>query len=89
MEDKDNEIYYNYCKVTTLEDKILINELVKAAILYMKNKGINESADALYSLALKMLVLHWHDNREVIGKADKLAFSLESILFALKYGAKK
>ncbi|PGC90076.1 DNA-packaging protein, partial [Bacillus toyonensis] len=27
----------------------------------------------------------WHENREVVGKAEQLAFSLQSILVQLQY----
>lgn len=59
---------------------------VAAAELYLTNAGIvKDETNALYCLAVKMLATHWADNREVIGKADKLAMGIDSIISQLKY----
>jgi uncharacterized phage protein (predicted DNA packaging) len=78
-----------YLRIDGTEDDILLSSLILAAKEYIKNATgieIDETKD-LHKLAVSLLVAHWHENREVIGKADKLAFSLESILFQLQYGS--
>ena len=51
----------------------------------MLNAGVKNFENDLYKLAIKMLVLHWYENREVIGEAKKLAFSLDNIITQLQY----
>ena len=63
-----------------------INDLISAAKIFLSNAGVNEQLESnLYKLAIKILVAHWYENREVAGKADKLAYSLDSIITQLKY----
>lgn len=63
-----------------------IQDLINAAEAYLTNAGIAvDEMNELYKLAVKMLVSHWYENRQPIGKADKLAFGLESIISQLKY----
>lgn len=70
-----------YCR--TDED---LTALVDAAKLYLTNAGITATeSNALYCLAIKMLVVHWHNNREVVGSADKLALGIDCIISQLKF----
>ncbi|PHF88964.1 DNA-packaging protein, partial [Bacillus toyonensis] len=39
----------------------------------------------LAKLATRILIAHWHENREAVGKAEQLAFSLQSIFVQLQY----
>lgn len=79
----------DYAKVEDQEESSQIESLTIAAKNFLKNAGINITAEMesneLYKLAIKILVTHWNENREVIGKADKLAYSLDSIIGQLKY----
>lgn len=71
---------------STSED-IDITALIIAAENYIKN-GTDKTFDntnELAKLAIRMLVSHWYTKREIVGKADKLAYSLDSILFQLTY----
>lgn len=71
------------------ESKEEISNLVNAANIYMSNAGIEVTEkmknNELYKLAIKVLVTHWNENREPTGKADKLAYSLDSMIAQLKY----
>lgn len=62
-----------------------VTAFVNAAESYLKNAGIaiNES-DALYGLAVKMLVSHWYDNREPVGTASKMEYGLAGIIAQLQ-----
>ncbi|HBF0961167.1 TPA: phage gp6-like head-tail connector protein [Clostridioides difficile] len=75
-----------YLKIDNDEDDNLLKSLIESAKVYLINAGckIYEENDLL-KLAINLLVGHWYENREVMGKADKLAFSLESIIIQLKY----
>ena len=75
----------NYMRIDEDYDDSLINSLIEAANLYMLNAGVKNTENDLYKLAIKMLVLHWYENREVIGEAKKLAFSLDNIITQLQY----
>ena len=73
-----------YCK--TSED---LSEFLEAAEIYLANAGIPEDeTNALYRLAVKILVSHWYDNRQavVIGTISKnIEYSLQNIIAQLKY----
>lgn len=76
-----------YLRVDGSEEDMLITSLVGAAEQYIKN-ATSKSVDAkseLAKLAARILIAHWYENREAVGKAEKLAFSLQSILVQLQY----
>lgn len=78
----------NYARLDIDEDDILLNSLIESAELYLKNAGVKNTKDDLYFLALKMLVLHWYENREsvLVGSiSKKLEFSLSNIITQLTY----
>ena len=75
----------NYMRIDEDYDDNLINSLIESANRYMVNAGVKNFENDLYKLAIKMLVLHWYENREVIGEAKKLAFSLDNIITQLQY----
>ncbi len=77
----------SYLKVTDNEENDLIEGLQKAAEEFLANEGVQVSYDRkLYSLAVKLLVAHWYDNRMV--QSDKpytnLSYSLDAIVLQLK-----
>ena len=75
-----------YLRVDGTDEDVLISSLQLAAEIFIVNVGVDKDyTNDLYKLAIKLLVLHWYDSREVVGKADKLAFSLETIIFSIKY----
>lgn len=75
-----------YLRVDGDEDDSVLADLKKAAEEYLSNAGVAKNYDKeLYKLAIKLLVSHWYENRAIVGKADKLAFSLDSIILQLKY----
>jgi len=68
------------------EDDNLIASLQFAAEQYLNNAGVvKDYSKDLYKLAISLLVTHWFENREPTGKADKLEFSLSSIITQLRY----
>ena len=75
-----------YLRVDGTEDDGMITNLLTSAAMYIENAigEVNSESD-LYKLAMMLLVCHWYERREVVGKADALKFSLESILQQLKY----
>ncbi len=74
-----------YLRIDHDDEDILLDTILKSAEEYLKNAGCIVTQGELYSLALKILVSHWYENREVVGKAEKLAHSLDSIITQLKY----
>lgn len=79
----------DYLKLDEDTDERELNALIRSAEIFIKNTGVNITEELkqneLYKLAIKILVTHWHENREPVGKADVLPFSLTSIIVQLKY----
>ncbi len=79
-----------YLRVDGDEENNSITGLIEAAEMYLVNAGCalkdaNGKPINLAKLAVKQLVVHWYENREPTGKADRLAFSLDNIIAQLKY----
>ena len=75
-----------YLKIDSNDEDVTVQALITSAELYLKNAGVLEDyQNELYDLAIKMLVLHWYENREIIGNAQKMAFSLDNIITQLQY----
>lgn len=75
-----------YLRIDTGADDAAITTLITAAEEYLKNAGaVLSSTNELSKLAVKILVVHWYENHEPIGKTDKLAYGLESIITQLQY----
>ena len=78
----------NYMRIDEDYDDNLINSLIEAANIYMVNAGVKNLENDLYKLAIKMLVLHWYENRDVvlIGSISKnLEFTMKNIITQLQY----
>lgn len=76
----------DFLRIDFDEDDDYILSLKSAAESYLKNAGIVVSySNSLYILAIKLLVSHWYENREVIGNDKKMAYSLCNIITQLKY----
>lgn len=76
----------NWLRVDDDYDDVTITGLQLAAEQYLNNAGVvKDYTNELYKLAINLLVTHWFENREPTGKADKLEFSLSSIIAQLKY----
>ena len=69
----------DYMKIDSSDEDLVITALITSAETYLQNAGIKKDyQNELYNLAIKLLVIHWYENREVVGNAGKLAFSLDS-----------
>ena len=69
-------------------EDILVGNLQLGAEIYLTNTGIiKDYTNDLYILVIKMLTYHWYNNREsfVNIKSTKLDFSIESMIYNLKY----
>jgi uncharacterized phage protein (predicted DNA packaging) len=78
----------NYMRIDEDYDDNLINSLIEAANIYMVNAGVKNFENDLYKLAIKMLVLHWYENRDIvlIGSISKnLEFTMKNIITQLQY----
>lgn len=77
-----------YLRVDGTDDDALIQSLIDASVEYIANAvGEVDTSSKLYDLTQKLLIAHWYENREPVGQADALAFSLESIILQLRYTA--
>lgn len=78
-----------FLRIDDDEEDTLIEGLRIGAEEYLTNAGIKKDySKELYKLAIKILVSHWYENRniETVGKnVSKIAFGLDTILIQLKY----
>lgn len=77
-----------YLRVNEDEDEedIFISSLQKAAEIYMKNAGVVVGyEDELYKLAIHMMVLHWYDNRGIVGENKEIPHTLQPIIIQLQH----
>jgi uncharacterized phage protein (predicted DNA packaging) len=83
--DLRNEVKH-FLRVDFDEDDTVIDTLIIAAESYLKNAGcLVDYTNNLFFLAMKMLVGHWYENREVVGTDEKMAYSLNAIIVQLQY----
>lgn len=82
----NSEEIKQFLRVDGSEEDVLIESLQLAAEEYMTNAGVTKDySKELYKLGIKLLVGHWYENRSIVGKEDKIAFSLDTIVTQLKY----
>lgn len=78
-----------YLRIDSADEDMLLSTLVTAAEDFLKNAGvIQDYTNDLYKLAVKLLVSHWYENRQVEQHGRyvaKLSFSLDTIITQLKY----
>ena len=75
-----------FLKIDDTDEDLTVLGLQYAAEEYLSNAGVSKNySNELYKLGIKLLVSHWYDNRTILGKADKLPFSIDSIITQLKY----
>lgn len=75
-----------YMRVDGDEDDLIITPLYEAAVLYLKNAGIDEPATEpeLYNLAVWGLTLHYYDHRDAVGTEASFPIGLRPIINQLK-----
>jgi hypothetical protein len=65
-----------------------VEDFAMAAEIYLRKAGcVLSASDESSKLAIKMLINHWHENREPIGSGDRLAFGLTELILQLQYGS--
>lgn len=82
----DLEDVKRYMRVDGDEDDTIIAALRDAAVLYLKNAGIEEPAEPspLYNLAVWSLTLHYYDHRDAVGSEASFPTGLRPIINQLK-----
>ena len=75
-----------YMRVDGDEDDVVIGALYEAAVLYLRDAGIEEPAEgsALYDLATWGLTLHYYDHRDAVGTEASFPTGLRPIITQLK-----
>ena len=82
MDIKDIKLFL---RIDNDEEDDFLQGLLKASELYLENAGCKKNYDnELYSLAVKLLVSHWYENRCITGNLGYLEFSLNSIITQLR-----
>jgi len=73
-----------YAKIDSMEEDV--QGFIDSAEMYLTNAGITaDETNAIYKLAVKMLVTFWHDNRTPSGSTDAQPFGLAGLISQLKY----
>lgn len=75
-----------YMRIDDDADDAIIMALYSAAVLYLKNAGIEEPANdpSLYNLAVWSLTLHYYDHRDAVGNEASFPTGLRPIINQLK-----
>ncbi len=74
-----------YLRIDDNESDALLEQLQIAAEEYLKNAGVaKDYTKMLYSLAVKIIVTCWFENRDSQEKQDLTALSLQSIIVQLR-----
>ena len=75
-----------YMRIDGDEDDAIIKALYCAAVLYLKNAGIEEPSEypSLYNLAVWSLTLHYYDHRDSVGNEASFPTGLRPIINQLK-----
>lgn len=78
-----------YLRIDFEDEDELITLLIESAKSYILNATgiVFDELNQLHKLCLMILVTHWYENREAVGKTEKLSFSLSSILTQIEYKA--
>ena len=79
----------NFLRVDGTEDDGLIQALIAASAAYIANAAGDtvDTTSPVYDQAQRILVVHWYENREPVGQANIMAYSLESMILQLRYTA--
>ena len=77
----------DFLRIDGVEEDVFLASLISAAKIYIKNATgiIADETNELHKLAVNLLVANSYENRLPIGKDEKLAFSLESVILQIKY----
>jgi len=75
-----------YLRIDGTEEDDFLGFLMETAKEFLKGAGVEESESNRYELAVMILVSHWYENREAIGKVtSQIEYSLQSLILQLKY----
>ena len=76
----------SYMRIDGSEDDAVIKALYIAAVLYLKNAGIEEPSgdSALYDLVVWRLTLHYYDHRDSVSNKDDFPIGLRAKINQLK-----
>ena len=75
-----------YMKIDGDADDAIIEALYSAAVLYLKNAGIEPMLEdpSLYNLVVWSLTLHYYDHRDAVGNEASFPTGLRPIINQLK-----
>lgn len=77
-----------YLRIDGNEEDDTLRVVFSAAVIFLQRAGVKEDfSDELYCLTVLLLVSHWFENRQLLGKSDQMPYALDSMIFQLKYKA--
>ncbi|EMJ5758572.1 phage gp6-like head-tail connector protein [Clostridioides difficile] len=75
-----------YCRLDDCPEEE-IKELKEACEEYLKNAGIEKDYEnKLYFLAIKKLILHFYDNKGIVGKNTEIPYGITPVINQLQLG---
>ena len=76
-----------YLRIDDNNEDALLTELKRSAVEYLTFSGVLQSDLALYNLAIKMLVSHFYENRNIVTEKQmkNLPNGINSIILRLKF----
>lgn len=79
-----------YLRIDGDHDDVMLGLLIDSAKEYLLNAGVKElKENALYKLAITMLVTHWYEHREqsIDGRTSRvIEMGLQTIILQLRVG---
>lgn len=77
-----------WLRIDGLDDDLILNSLIKTSEQYLKNAtGVEfDHTNELAKLFCLTLIVDWYENREFVGKADNVRYTIQSLLLQLSYG---
>ena len=78
-----------FLRIDNDEEDDFLQGLLRASELYLENAGCKKNYDnELYSLAVKLLVSHWYENREAVATngevGERIALGVRSLCLQYK-----
>jgi uncharacterized phage protein (predicted DNA packaging) len=76
-----------FMRIETSDEDAFLSSLISVSQTFIIN-ATHPNADStteLFKLAQRFIILHWYENREIIGSSNGMNFHFEAILQQIRY----
>jgi uncharacterized phage protein (predicted DNA packaging) len=76
-----------FMKIETSDEDAFLSSLISVSKTFIVN-ATHPNADEtteLFMLAQRFIILHWYENREIIGSSNGMNYHFEAILQQIRY----